>query len=107
MLRARALRTAGAFLLRLAPDEMRGLTVLELGAGAGLAGLVAATHPPVRATILTDGVPATLRNLRANAARAAEEGSFGGSAVDVRRLDWNESVESAPSADLLLAADVV
>ena len=84
-------------------DALAGLRVLELGAGAGLPGLVAARCAAVGSVTLTDVVPATLENLRHNCRGAA--------GVEVRELDWHACAASEaagePPVDLILCADVV
>ena len=84
-------------------DALAGLRVLELGAGAGLPGLVAARCAAVGSVTLTDVVPATLENLRHNCRGAA--------GVEVRALDWHACAASEaagePPVDLVLCADVV
>ena len=84
-------------------DALAGLRVLELGAGAGLPGLVAARCAAVGSVTLTDVVPATLENLRHNCRGAA--------GVEVRALDWHACAASEaagePPVDLILCADVV
>ena len=84
-------------------DALAGLRVLELGAGAGLPGLVAARCAAVGIVTLTDVVPATLENLRHNYRGAA--------GVEVRALDWHACAASEaagePPVDLVLCADVV
>ena len=85
-------------------DALAGLRVLELGAGAGLPGLVAARCAAVGSVTLTDVVPATLENLRHNSAAAPP-------ASEVRALDWHACAASEaagePPVDLVLCADVV
>ena len=84
-------------------DALAGLRVLELGAGAGLPGLIAARCAAVGSVTLTDVVPATLENLRHNYRGAA--------GVEVRALDWHACAASEaagePPVDLILCADVV
>jgi hypothetical protein len=81
--------TAGAHgMLRSA--ALAGQHVLELGAGCGLAGLVAAHFAPASVT-LTDNEPEVLAILRVNAARNAAPG------VDCRceDLDWGSAAAHA------------
>ena len=78
------------------PRLLRGATVLELGAGCGLTGLMAAS-PGLRArrVYVTDCVDSVLANAQAN----IELNGVGGVAR-VRRLDWAEQpfVDSAAAA---------
>ena len=61
---------AAAHYLAMSPRELRGAAVLELGAGVGLAGLVAAQCGAAEVW-LTDNEPSVLVLLEKNAARAA------------------------------------
>ena len=96
---------------RLRSTALAGQHVLELGAGCGLAGLVAAHFAPASVT-LTDNEPEVLAILRVNAARHAAPG------VDCRceDLDWGSAAAHARLAAasggrarwrVILAADVV
>ncbi|TKY70747.1 Protein-lysine methyltransferase METTL21B [Spatholobus suberectus] len=78
--------------------DMRGKTVLELGAGAGLPGLTAAMLGATR-VLLTDIeplIPALSRNVEANGL---------GDVVHVRKLVWG-SHDSPGHFDLVLMSDV-
>ncbi|KAK7309086.1 hypothetical protein RJT34_05553 [Clitoria ternatea] len=78
--------------------DLRGKTVLELGAGAGLPGLVAATLGATR-VVLTDIdplIPALSRNVVANNL---------GNVVEVRELVWGSN-DSFGDFDLVLMSDV-
>ena len=82
-----------------------GRTVLELGAGVGLVGLVAARAAPQLArVVLTDVHEQVLRVLRANAADTDR--------VDVQPLDWLDPGAAdgwlpAADPDVLLGSDLV
>jgi predicted nicotinamide N-methyase len=87
-------------------DELAGATVIELGAGCGIAGLAAASLGAAHVT-LTDLNEATLTNLRHNV--ESNRNDVAG-AVRVDRLDWSDPA-SWPSccerAQLLLGADLL
>jgi len=91
--------------------DFDGQHVLELGAGCGLVGLVAAQCSQAASVTLTDFVPQTLENLEYNAAGLRADGVQGIPDVRVRRLDWNEYACSGCSnidvADVVIAADLV
>ena len=97
--------------------------IVELGAGLGLAGLAAAAAaaggaPPSPAIVLTDGEPALMDVLRANAASFAADRPGVGAAPGVRVLGWGDGagaaalVAATPAAaavggfPLVLGADV-
>lgn len=121
-----------AFLL--SKGECKYESVLELGAGPGLPGLMLARIGAARSVCLTDAVPATIDNLEHNIAandlRSAAAPAAAATDVSVAYLDWRDPVETiaarlppssrddASSADaaassggrrfdLVLAADVV
>lgn len=77
--------------------SLKGARVVELGAGTGAPGLVAALHGA--AVTLTDR-PRALPLLRRNAAANSL-------AVDVRELEWGAAAELQTPFDLVLAADCV
>ena len=91
------------------PELLSGASVLlEIGAGCGLAGLVAAssTHAANLQVFLTDNDAATLENLRVNATANARPGIT----VVVTALDFDEPLANSgdiPMADVILAADVL
>jgi predicted nicotinamide N-methyase len=67
-------------------DHLAGRTVLELGTGLGLSGIILARIPRVRA-FLTDHCPRVLDLCARNLARNRAQGEDP-SAVTLRRLDW-------------------
>lgn len=78
--------------------------VVELGAGTGLTGLVAArVLSPASRVILTDGDDLVVQNLRANIALNPSEDSK--QEVTATRLLWGTD-PAIPDTDLVLAADV-
>ena len=96
---------------RLRGAALAGQHVLELGAGCGLAGLVAAHFAPASVT-LTDNEPEVLAILSLNAARHAPPGA----ACRCEDLDWGSAAAHARLAAasggrarwrVILAADVV
>jgi predicted nicotinamide N-methyase len=88
---------ASAELARHVADVVRGKRVLELGAGAGLAGLACAVHGAAR-VVLTD-LPENLPLLQRNAARNELD-------VSVAPFDWM-APNLGEQFDVVLAADCV
>ncbi|KAG6537194.1 protein-lysine methyltransferase METTL21D-like [Zingiber officinale] len=76
--------------------QLAGATVLEVGAGTGLPGLLAASMGAAR-VVLTD-VGQLLEGLRASVAANGQEAR-----VEVRELRWREAAEAA---DVVLMSDV-
>ena len=98
--------SAGFFLAELMlarPELFAGRRVVELGAGAGAAGIVCARAPAgarPASLVLTDGSPAAIANLRENLARngvAAGSGcaAEGGACCIARLLDWDSATEES------------
>lgn len=80
--------------------------VVELGAGTGLTGLVAArVLSPASSVILTDGDDLVVQNLRANIALNPPQEPTGAQEVTAARLFWGTD-PAIPDTDLVLAADV-
>ncbi|CAL9781247.1 unnamed protein product, partial [Musa acuminata subsp. burmannicoides] len=79
--------------------HLAGVTVLELGAGTGLPGLLAAAMGAAR-VVLTD-VAQLLPGLRASA-----EANGLGSRVEVRELRWGSGEQAVTEADVVLMSDV-
>lgn len=85
-------------------------TVVELGAGPGLPGLLLAHRASsVERVVLTDLFPATIDNLHANVSALAPDAA---ARVTVEYLDWCDDAHAnaarlAAAPDLILAADVV
>lgn len=79
---------------------VRGRRVLEIGAGCGVCGIVAAQQGAA-AVVLTDNVPAVLDNLRAciHLNGAADEKRWDDGAMHVRHLDWEESLHPGSAAN--------
>ncbi|KAG5644571.1 hypothetical protein DXG03_008145 [Asterophora parasitica] len=91
-----------SYLAKRGPGYVRGRTILELGSGTGLVGLVAA-RLGCESVCITDQAPLLdimRRNVRAN---ALEE------SVSVAELNWGEPLPSdiGQAPDLILAADCV
>ena len=83
--------------------KLKGQRVLELGAGAGLPGLLAAQlgeDEPAR-VVLTDFSDGLLDTLRNNAAHGT------GAAVECQKLNWDDTSEPTEEFDVIVAADVV
>lgn len=84
--------------------DVRGRSVLELGAGCGVNGLAAAKLGASR-VVITDFLPDMLANLRDNVALL--DGPAAG-VCEVSHLDWASDEEPAAEAfDVILAADCV
>lgn len=82
------------------PSLVAGRTVVDLGAGLGLAGLGAARAGAAR-VLITDRDPLALQCAAASAAAS-------GVVVDVAALDWRDGdALAAARADVVLAADVL
>ncbi|THU55403.1 hypothetical protein C4D60_Mb11t06180 [Musa balbisiana] len=79
--------------------HLAGATVLELGAGTGLPGLVAAAMGAAR-VVLTDVAP-LLPGLRASA-----EANGLGNRVEVCELRWGSGEQAVAEADVVLMSDV-
>lgn len=93
------------------PVLLTGRRIVELGAGAGLPGLLAVERLGASRALLTENNDEALELLRRNAAA-----STAASLVHVRALDWDGSSEDAVAsvreslggdAEVVLAADVV
>ena len=82
------------------PTIVSGASVLELGAGAGVPGLLAARLGAARVQT-TDYHASVLDRLRHNAARNGLVPP-----VEVAALDWNESADVSEQHDLVIGADL-
>ncbi|GJN26238.1 hypothetical protein PR202_gb14156 [Eleusine coracana subsp. coracana] len=83
-------------LARLRVDELRGATVLELGAGStGLPGIAAVACLGAARCVLTDVAGPLLPGLRANAAANGLDASR----ADVRELRWGDRLELEPEEE--------
>jgi len=91
---------------------IRGRRVIELGAGVGLTGLVAAANF-AKSVHMTDYTNATLENLSYNVSinnKWLKERGIDKGIVTIGNLEWGEYAENSccsHSADVLIAADVV
>ncbi|KAG8043673.1 hypothetical protein GUJ93_ZPchr0458g22299 [Zizania palustris] len=81
--------------------DIRGATVLELGAGTGLPGIAAVACLGAARCVLTDVRP-LLPGLRAN----AEANGLTAEQADVRELRWGEQLEPEAQVDVVLMSDV-
>ena len=101
------------------PSLFRDRTILELGAGAGLPGIVAAVEVGAKAVVLTDYPDEDLiDNLRHNAHETRNTNNTNGPIVEVRGYLWGDKnseplFEALPSTehdiggfDILLMADL-
>lgn len=90
------------------PSKIKGRSVLELGSGTGLTGLVVAKACAPARVVLTDGNEKVLALLRENVAENCNNGEL----VSVVALDWEE-VDTSLSEwkdlqpEVVIAADVV
>ncbi|CAM9426035.1 unnamed protein product [Choristocarpus tenellus] len=88
-----------------------GKTVVELGAGCWLSGLVASQFS--KTTVLTDGSDVIMRLLQRNIHIQVEENGLAPGKVEARKLVWGEREEVETCTlefgypDVLLGADVV
>ncbi len=93
-------------------DCVRGRRVIELGAGVGLTGLIAAAVG-AESVHMTDYTDATLENLSYNVSinnKWLADRGIGTDAVSIGHLEWGEYAEHdccSHPADVLIAADVV
>ncbi|KAL1022185.1 hypothetical protein UPYG_G00023290 [Umbra pygmaea] len=91
--------------LELGQVELQGKVVIELGAGTGLVGIVAALLGAKKVTI-TDREPA-LNFLEANVKRNISPDQL--AAVDVLELTWGQGLQRYPAGgfEIVLGADIV
>jgi len=93
-------------------DCVRGRRVIELGAGVGLTGLIAAAIG-AESVHMTDYTDATLENLSYNVSinnKWLEDRGIDTNVVSIGHLEWGEYAEHdccSHPADVLIAADVV
>jgi len=80
------------------PTKLTGTTVLEIGCGTGLAGVVAAQLGAF--TMFSDMVPLTLEAVK-ETCHLNHISNF-----DTRTLDWSEKIESKERYDLVLGSEV-
>ncbi|MCJ1347955.1 hypothetical protein MMC31_006185, partial [Peltigera leucophlebia] len=97
-------RVLAKYLLQLKMDELRGKTIVELGAGSGLVGLALGLHSPnltaVHITDLAPMLPLLTKNISLNPLL---------SSVIPSVLSWGSHIPPSipPHPDILLAADCV
>lgn len=99
------------WLVRQPRDCWRGLRVLEIGAGLGLCGLLAAERLAPSEMVLTDYQRDVVRNMQHNA--ALNFGRLGSSALtvpEVRTFDWDD-IDAHPWCsdrfDVIIGSDVI
>jgi predicted nicotinamide N-methyase len=99
-----------ARMLELRPEYVRGKTVLELGAGCGLCGLIAVSVGAAH-TVLTDKVTFMLNH---NVQRFREDTDYmhGRSQIEIKKLEWGndrdiEAVATDPPVQVILGSDLV
>lgn len=91
----------GRYLEKKAP-ELQGKKVIELGAGTGVAGIVA--------SFLGGKVTITDRKMAINITRMNVEGNLGDNqrTVEIKELEWGQNVTSfSPPFEYILGADIV
>ncbi|KAL6651509.1 hypothetical protein ACP70R_010434 [Stipagrostis hirtigluma subsp. patula] len=81
--------------------QLRGATVVELGAGTGLPGIAAVACLGAARCVLTDVQPLLL-GLRVN----AEANGLAAEQADVRELRWGDQLEPELQVDVVLMSDV-
>lgn len=81
----------------------RGKRVLELGAGAGLAGMVLAATGLAREVVLTDGNPTVVATLQLNVQR--NTAAFSRTKVSAHMLHWAKYDGHLGFFDVVIAAD--
>jgi predicted nicotinamide N-methyase len=75
-------------------DVFKGMSVLELGSGVGMSGLVAARSPaPPASVVMTDFTDKVLENLQRNIDLDLETGGERNTFVGSCKLDWNDVVK--------------
>ena len=89
-------------------DLVAGKSVLELGAGLGLCGMVA-HHLGAESVVLTDADTITLERMRSNLAINCPTKSDGKQSIISRQLIWNNitQMEECGTFDTILGADVI
>ena len=93
-------------------ELVRGKSVLELGAGLGLCGMVA-HHLGAKRVVLTDADTITLErmrgNLEKNCSKSVAASSKDGSPISCQQLIWNNvsQMEACGKFDTVLGADVI
>ncbi|XP_010679922.1 calmodulin-lysine N-methyltransferase isoform X2 [Beta vulgaris subsp. vulgaris] len=86
-------------------DMFRSKSVIELGAGYGLAGLIIAATSEASEVMITDGNPQVVEYIQRST--AANPGAFGNTIVKPKLLHWNqeEIVTLSHKFDYLIASD--
>eukprot|EP00536_Pseudo-nitzschia_multiseries_P007539 jgi/Psemu1/195820/e_gw1.178.40.1 len=89
-------------------DLVAGKSVLELGAGLGLCGMVA-HHLGAERVLLTDADTITLQKMRTNLQTNCPNRDRGGNEIGVRQLIWNNlnQMKDCGPFDTILGADVI
>ena len=92
------------------PNLFDGKSVVEIGAGVGLSGLVLAEMDIARAVHITDGQDEIMANLKANGKLAADKGRR----VSVSQLRWESAEDRAAAVahmggciDIVIGADIL
>eukprot|EP00466_Bigelowiella_natans_P011474 jgi/Bigna1/89717/estExt_fgenesh1_pg.C_540071 len=75
------------WMLSLDSDKLRGKSVLELGAGCGLAGLSVAVFTEAKSVVITDLAKETVQNMSYNV--ELNKGAFKNTKVTAETIDWN------------------
>mmetsp|Transcript_1470 Transcript_1470/g.3255 ORF Transcript_1470/g.3255 Transcript_1470/m.3255 type:complete len:272 (-) Transcript_1470:469-1284(-) len=89
-------------------ELVEGKSVLELGAGLGLCGMVA-HHLGAESVTITDADTITLRQMRRNLETNCPNSNAHSNSIDVRQLIWNniDQMKDCGKFDTILGADVI
>lgn len=93
------------------PSVVCGKTIVELGAGMGLCGMIAYKKGASK-VVLTDGDTDTLRNMRSNISSNVDEKAIAKEDIICKQLLWGKNVESFRSKwtndgfDIVMGGDI-